>query len=57
MSDLLNNLSSLFTFMFTQMGNFANFFVNNTLGQVILGGVLFSLIIYLLVIVISHVRG
>lgn len=57
MSDLLSALSSLFTFLFAQMGAFATFFVTNTLGQVILGTVLFTLIVYLLIHVISKMRG
>lgn len=57
MSDLLTAFGSLFTFLFTQMGNFANFFVSNTLGQIILGCVIFSLIITLLMHVIHKVRG
>lgn len=52
MSELLDALGSLFTFLFAQMGNFATFFVTNTLGQVVLGCVLFTLIIYLLIHVI-----
>lgn len=57
MSDLLSALSSLFAFLFTQMGNFASFFVTNTLGQIILGCVLFSLIITLLIHVVAKIRG
>lgn len=57
MSDLLTALGSLFTFLFTQMGNFATFFTSNTLGQVILGCVVFSLVITLLMHVIHKVRG
>lgn len=57
MSELLSALGSLFTFLFSQMANFASFFVTNTLGQVILGTVLFTLIIYLLIHVITKMRG
>lgn len=57
MSELLNALGTLFTFLFTQMGNFANFFVSNILGQIILGCVVFSLIITLLTHIIHKVRG
>ena len=57
MADLLSALSSLFTFLFAQMGNFTSFFVTNTLGQVILCSVLFTLIIYLLIHVIAKMRG
>lgn len=57
MLDLLTALGSLFTFLFTQMGNFANFFITNILGQVILGCIVFSLIISLLAHLINSHRG
>lgn len=44
MADLLTALGSLFTFLFTQLGNFADFFTSNTLGQILLGLIVFSVI-------------
>lgn len=57
MSDFLNAMSSLFTFLFTQLGNVASFFTTNLLGQIILGVVIFSLVLSLLLAVINHLRG
>ena len=48
MSDLLSAFQTLFPFLFSQLGNFATFFVSNTLGIVILGLVVFSILIYLI---------
>lgn len=57
MSDFLSAMSSLFTFLFTQLGNVASFFTTNLLGQIILGVVIFSLVVSLLLAVINHLRG
>ena len=54
MSDLITALTSLFTFLFTQMGNLANFFTTNTLGQVILGIVVFSIVVNVVIKIFSH---
>lgn len=56
MSNFLDALSSLFTFLFTQLGNFANFFTTNVLGQIILGLVLFGVITSLLMYVINRLK-
>ena len=57
MSDFLSAMSSLFTFLFTQLGNVASFFTTNLLGQIILGVVIFSLVVSLLLAVVNHLRG
>lgn len=54
MSDLISALNSLFTFLFTQMGNLASFFTTNTLGQVILGIVIFSIVVNVVIKIFSH---
>ena len=56
MSDFINAMSSLFSFFFTQLANFANFFTTNTLGIVILSCILFSLIVYVLTSLISKIK-
>lgn len=56
MSDLLTALGSLFTFLFTQLGNFANFFTTNILGQIILGVILFSIITSLLTYIMNRMK-
>ena len=54
MSNLLNLLGDLFTFLMTQLGNMGNFFVNTTLGQVILGMSVFYVIFEIVYNVISN---
>lgn len=56
MSDFLTAMGSLFTFLFTQMGACASFFITNTLGQIIFGLVIFSMLISLFIYVITNVR-
>lgn len=56
MSDFLNNLSALFTFLFTQLGNVANFFITNTLGIIILGVALFYLIFSIITLIIAKIK-
>lgn len=56
MSDLINSLSLLFAFLFNQLGTFANFFVTNTLGNVILGLITFSILVYLLIYILRNLR-
>lgn len=56
MSDLMSAFSTLFTFLFEQLGSFANFFVSNTLGVVILGMVVFSIMIYLIMYILRNLR-
>lgn len=56
MSDFLSAIGSLFTFLFQQLGNFANFFTTNILGQIILGIVLFGVITSLLTYLINRMK-
>lgn len=56
MSDFLTAIGSLFTFLFTQLGNFSSFFTTNVLGQIILGVVLFGVITSLLMFIINRIR-
>lgn len=56
MSDLITALTSLFTFLFAQLGNIATFFTSNTLGQVILGLVIFSIVVNVAISFFSHFR-
>ena len=56
MSDFLEACGSLFEFLFDQLGNFANFFTSNTLGIIILGLILFSVITSLLTYVINRFK-
>lgn len=56
MSDFLAALGSLFTFLFTQLGNFANFFTTNVVGQIILGLVIFSVVTSLLTYLINRMK-
>lgn len=56
MSDLLNAFSTLFSFLFNQLVNFANFFTTNTLGIIILGMVVFSILVYLLMYILRNLR-
>ena len=53
MSDFISAMSSLFTFVISQLSNIADFFVESTLGQIILGVALFSLIFTLISYVID----
>lgn len=57
MSNLLDALSSVFNFLFTQMGNIASFFTSNLLGQIILGIIIFTIVIELIMIVIAKIKG
>ncbi len=54
MSELITALTALFTFLFSQLTQFANFFTTTTLGQVILGIIIFTLIIKLIVYLINR---
>lgn len=56
MSDLISALNTLFTFLFTQLGNFANFFTTNVIGQIIVGIVLFSIITSLLTYILNRMK-
>ena len=57
MSSLLTNLGLLFDFLLNQMGSLSAFFVSNTLGQIILGLVVFSVVFSFLTYVIKKVKG
>lgn len=56
MSDLITALTTLFTFLFNQLGTFASFFITNTLGVVILGLIIFSILVYLLIYILRNLR-
>ena len=57
MSNFLDTMGTLFSFLFTQLTNVANFFTSNLIGQLILGVLLFSFIVSVLGVVISKFRG
>lgn len=54
MSTLLEILGSVFNFLFNQMSNCANFFTSTTLGQLILGIILLSIIVNVVMRLIKH---
>ena len=56
MSDLITALTTLFTFLTTQMGNIATFFTTNVIGQIILGVALFSVVFNIVVAIINKVH-
>lgn len=56
MSGLMDAFGVLFDFLFQQLGNFASFFVTNTLGVVVLGMVVFSIMIYLIMYILRNLR-
>ena len=55
-SDLLDNLGSLFTFLFNCMSDMANFFTTNAIGIIILGCVVFSLIVKIVSHLLKNVK-
>lgn len=57
MSDLITALTSLFTFLSTQIINIADVLLGSTLGQLIIGIALFTLIVYMIIYIIGKVRG
>ena len=57
MSDIITALSSLFTFLTTQLGNIASFFTTNDLGLLILGIAIFTLVVNVVLSVVNKVRG
>lgn len=56
MADLITALGSLFTFLITQMGNIADFFTSNTIGQIILGIAVFYVVFNIVVIIINKLK-
>lgn len=48
MSDFINSMTTLFTFLTSQLSNIASFFTTSTLGIVILSMVLFSVVVNIL---------
>ena len=56
MADFLTAMTALFTFLITQLGNIATFFVTNTLGQIILGISLFAVVFWFISLIISHIK-
>lgn len=56
MSDFLTAMGTLFTFLFTQMGACASFFITNTLGQIIFGIVIFSMLVSLFIYIVSNIK-
>ena len=57
MADFLTAMTALFTFLITQLGNIATFFVTNTLGQIILGISLFAVVFWFISLIISHIKN
>ena len=57
MSSLITALTSLFSFLISAMGDIADFFTNNLIGQIILGIGLFSVVINIVMIFINKLRG
>lgn len=57
MSSLITALTSLFSFLVSAMGDIADFFTNNLIGQIILGIGLFSVVINIVMIFINKLRG
>lgn len=56
MSEFLSAMSDLFTFLITQVGNIANFFTTTTLGMIILGITLFTIVFKFICFVIDKVQ-
>ena len=56
MSNFTSALGDLFDFLFDQLSNFADFFTTNTLGMIILGIVLFSIITSLVMHLINRAK-
>lgn len=56
MTELITALTSLFTFLTTQMGNIATFFTTNLIGQIILGVAVFSLVFNIVLALINKLR-
>lgn len=57
MGDIITALTSLFTFLTTQLGNVATFFTTSDLGLLILGISIFVLVVNVVLSLISKVRG
>lgn len=56
MSDLITALTSLFSFLTTQLTNIANFFTTNVIGQIILGVALFSVAVNIVIMIVNKVH-
>ena len=56
MSALLSALSDLFSFLITQMTNIANFFTTSTIGMVILGIAIFSVVFEVVSAILSKLH-
>ena len=56
MSDFITAISSLFTFLITQLGNIATFFTSNLIGQIILGCAMFGLAFDIIYSVIRKIK-
>lgn len=56
MSDLLNAIGSLFTFLIDGLSDIAEFFTTTTLGQLILGIALFSIVGGFVISIIHRLR-
>lgn len=54
MADFLSALGSFFTFMLSQMTAFSQFFVTTTLGQIILGVIILTVVVKLVVYLINR---
>ena len=56
MTDLITALTSLFTFLTTQLTNIANFFTTSVIGQLILGVALFSIAVNIVIMIVNKVH-
>ena len=56
MSDFITAMSSLFTFLITQLGNIGTFFTTNLIGQIILGCALFGLAVDIVYSIIKRIK-
>ena len=56
MNDFVNAMSTLFTFLITQLGNIANFFTTNLIGQIILFCGLFGLAFDIIYSIIKKIK-
>lgn len=57
MSDFITAITSFFTFIWAQLSNFAEFFTETTLGQIILAVSLSGVIVSLVTYIINRLRG
>lgn len=56
MSEFITALSSLFTFLIGQLTSISSFFTDSTLGQIILGIAIFSLVASIIMSFVNKLR-